>query len=143
MLFIRMFGAAKRGDSEYARIIFENGLAYFTIVTILCVTNFLLFVILPDSKQLVPSALTLLMESVASVLSCRLILRLREHGKRDVVVNDLMSMSVNVFNVTQLHPMEFEENRSVGEDLARSSPGELKSLDNDSEVLRESKTSLA
>ncbi|KLO12978.1 hypothetical protein SCHPADRAFT_387729 [Schizopora paradoxa] len=114
MLSLKMFDAVKRGDSQLAWIIFTNGLAYFTVVTIFCIASFFFFVALPDSQLLVPSALTSLMQSISSVLSCRLMLHLREYAHQGDFTSDLMSIPVNL---TRLHTMEFagEVNESVSD----------------------------
>jgi len=50
-------------------------------------------VILPDGRLLIPTAMTFMLQSVASVLSCRLILHLRAYVRQGDG-GELMSMSV-------------------------------------------------
>lgn len=109
MVFSRLFRAVRQGDSRVASIIVNNGLVYFTIVTMLCATEFFLFAILPDSKLLIPTGLASLLESVGSVFACRLMLQLRAYVHHDYDSGgEFTSMSMSV-NPTQPGSIKFAD----------------------------------
>jgi len=131
MAFARLYRAVREGDSRIAWVIIKNGLAYFTIVTLFCVTEFFIFVSLPYSRLLVPIGTAYLLQGVGSVLSCRLMLQLRTClAEEDDTGGELFSMSARP---TQLEDVVFaaEGNQSWG------SSTQSRSVSDDSEPTKE------